>query len=98
MFRFAFLDFDFYFSSPAAKMPRITASGDDAVMGKTVPSNEDITMVDTPMMFPTSNFKSSSTPTSIQIQNSGAAHTKMVALVAYVLCSDVLHMHGNLRR
>ena len=67
-------------------MPRITASGDDAVMGKTVPSNEDITMVDTPMMFPTSNFKSSSTPTSIQIRNSGAAHTKMVTQVAYVLC------------
>jgi len=48
--------------------------------------DEDITVVDTPMTFPTSNFKSSSTPTSIQIRNSGAAHTKMVTQVAYVLC------------
>ena len=47
--------------------------------------DEDITMVDTPMTFPTSNFKSSSTPTSIQIRNSGAAHTKTVTQVAYVL-------------
>ena len=37
------------------------------------------------MTFPTSNFKSSSTPTSIQIRNSGAAHTKTVTQVAYVL-------------
>jgi hypothetical protein len=28
----------FFFSSPAAKMPRTTASGDDAVVGQTVPS------------------------------------------------------------
>ena len=42
-------------------------------------------MVDTPMTFPTSNFKTSSTPTSIQIRNSGAAHTKTVTQVAYVL-------------
>ena len=49
-------------------------------------SDEDITMVDTPTTFPTSSFKSSSTPTSIQIQKSGAAHTKIVAQVAYVLC------------
>ena len=47
--------------------------------------DEDITVVDTPMTFPTSNFKSSSTPTSIQIRNSGAAHTKTVTQVAYVL-------------
>ena len=47
--------------------------------------DEDITVVDTPMTFPTSNFKSSSTPTSIQIRNSGAAHTKTVAQVAYIL-------------
>ena len=46
--------------------------------------DEDITVVDTPMTFPTSNFKSSSTPTSIQIRNSGAAHTKTVTQVAYV--------------
>ena len=48
-------------------------------------SDEDITVVDTPMTFPTSSFKSWSTPTSIQIRNLGAAHTKTVAQVAYVL-------------
>ena len=48
--------------------------------------DEDITVVDTPKTFPTSSFKSSSTPTSIQIQKSGAAHTKIVAQVADVLC------------
>jgi hypothetical protein len=42
-------------------------------------------MVDKPTTFPTSSFKSSSTPTSIQIQKSGAAHTKIIAQVAYVL-------------
>ena len=42
-------------------------------------------MVDTPTTFPTSSFKSLSTPTSIQIRNSGAAHTKTVAQVAYAL-------------
>ena len=31
-------DFCFAFSSPAAKMPRTSASGDDAVVGQTVPS------------------------------------------------------------
>ena len=54
--------------------------------GERIVADEDTTMVDTPTTFPTSSFKSSSSPTSIQIQNSGAAHTKMVALVAYVLC------------
>ena len=48
--------------------------------------DEDITMVDMPTTFPTSSFKSSSTSISIQIRNSGAAHTKMVAQVAYI-CS-----------
>ena len=47
--------------------------------------DEDITVVDTPMTFPTSSFKSWSTPTSIQIRNLGAAHTKTVAQVAYVV-------------
>ena len=36
-YRFAFLDFVFAFSSLAAKMSR-TSSGDDTVVGKTVPS------------------------------------------------------------
>ena len=44
-----------------------------------VEDDEDITVVDMPTTFPTSSFKSSSTPTSIQIWNLGAAHTKMVA-------------------
>ena len=47
--------------------------------------DEDITVVDTPTTFPTSSFKSSSNPTSIQIRNLGAAHTKTVAQVIYVL-------------
>ena len=41
-------------------------------------------MVDTLTTFLTSSFKSLSTPTSIQIRNSGGAHTKTVAQVAYV--------------
>ena len=48
-------------------------------------SDEDITVVDTLMTFPTSSLKSWSTPTSIQIRNLGAAHTKTVAQVAYVV-------------
>jgi len=36
-YRFAFLDFVFAFSSPVAKMSQ-TSSGDDTMVGKTVPS------------------------------------------------------------
>ena len=32
------LIWDLYFSSPAAKMPQITTSGDDVVVGQAVPS------------------------------------------------------------
>ena len=38
VYRFAFLDFVSAFSSPAAKIPRTRSSGDDAVVGKTIPS------------------------------------------------------------
>ena len=39
-FRFRFTGFDliFSFSSPSTKMPRTSASGDDAVVGQNVPS------------------------------------------------------------
>ena len=35
---FGFADLCFAFSSPAAKMPRISSSGDDTIVEKTVPS------------------------------------------------------------
>ena len=38
-FKFVFFDFDFYyFLNTAAKMPRITSSGDNVAVGKIVPS------------------------------------------------------------
>ena len=37
-FVFGFADLCFAFSSPAAKLPRISASGDDTVVEQTVPS------------------------------------------------------------
>ena len=37
-FCFQFADLCFALSSPAAKMPRISSSGDDIVVGQTVPS------------------------------------------------------------
>ena len=69
VFRLAFLEFEFLFLGPAAKMPRTTASRDDAAVGKNVPS----TTADLPNGTGTTHAQRSAPASSSNVDDAGSS-------------------------